>query len=198
MATGKDRDGDHDAPETRHRVAAASKALRGMTEAIAGSRTSGGSDGRSGQAPARDRDQVVAEFVARQAAFAAARDAAKAPAMEGLRTIVAAIRQHPGTGQVRRLVAFLGGLYNGPRFPFDLTELRSLDGELASACLDVLRYDHFSQAEVHTWGVIDGDELNAQLESYGLYYAAQQRRIGRELYRERFGEDGHPDEGCSA
>ncbi len=146
----------------------------------------------------RSRDQVLAEFAARQAAFAAARDAAKAPAIEGLRRIVSAIHQHPGTGQVRRLVALLGGLYNGPRFPFDLTDLRSMDGELASACLDVLRYDHFGRAEIHEWGVIGGDELNALLESYGLYYAAQQRRIGRELYRERYGEDGHPDEGCCA
>ncbi|MEW6169381.1 DUF7673 family protein [Sinimarinibacterium thermocellulolyticum] len=143
-------------------------------------------------------DPVLAEFAARQVALAATRGKAKAPAMEGLHRIVAAIRQHPGTGQVRRLVAFLGGLYNGPRFPFDLTDLRSLDGELASACLDVLRYDHFGQAEIHEWGVIDGDELNALLESYGLYYAAQQRRIGRELYRARYGENGHPDEGCCA
>lgn len=198
MTTGKDRDRDQDAPETKQRVAAASKALRGMTEAIAGSRPGGERADRSGKSGDRDRDQIVAEFAPRQAAFAAACDAAKAPAMEGLRRVVDAIRQYPGTGQVRRLVAFLGGLYNGPRFPFDLTELRSLDGELASACLDVLRYDHFSQAEVHTCGVIDGDELNALLESYGLYYAAQQRRIGRELYRERYGEGGHADEGCSA
>ena len=146
----------------------------------------------------RNRDQVLAEFAAKQAAFARAQDEARQPALEALEKIVTAIRCNPGTGQVRRLVAFLGGLYNGPRFPFDMTDLRSLDGELAAACLDVLRYDHFGQAEIHTWGVIDGDELNEMLESYGLYYAAQQRRIGRELYRERYGEDGRPDEGCCA
>lgn len=187
--------------DARKRLETAARALRGMTEAVAAKldgTVSDGLSGLSGEAQEGTDDQVLAEFAAKQAAFAVAHDEAKAEAIEGLRRIVATIRQHPGTGQVRRLVAFLGGLYNGPRFPFDLTDLRSLDAELASACLDVLRYDHFGQAEIHEWGIIDGDELNALLESYGLYYAAQQRRIGRELYRARYGEDGHPDEGCCA
>ncbi len=101
------------------------------------------------------------------------------------------------TGQVQRLTAFLGELYNGPRFPFDITDLRALDAELADACMDVLNYDRYSQAEIHTWGVIDGDELNDFLVRDGHYYAAQQRRIGRELYQSKFGERGHADEGLS-
>ncbi|WP_420464988.1 DUF7673 family protein [Panacagrimonas sp.] len=144
----------------------------------------------------RNRDEVVDDFVAKLAAVTRTKEAARGPAIKGLQRIVGAIRGNPGAGQVRRLVAFLGGLYNGPRFPFDLTDLRSLDPDLADACLDVLRFDHFGQAEVHTWGVIDGAQLNGWLESYGLYYAAQRRRIGDELYRDRYGEDGHPDEGC--
>ncbi len=144
----------------------------------------------------KGRDEIVENFVAEMAEFSRAKEAARGPAVDGLQRIVRAIRGNPGAGQAHRLVAFLGGLYNGPSFPFDLTDLRSLNGELADACLDVLRYDHFCQAEVHTWGVIDGDELNGWLESYGLYYAAQRRRIGGELYRDRYGEDGHPDEGC--
>lgn len=147
---------------------------------------------------ARGADAVVRNFVSKLAVIARAKDAARGPAIEGLKLIVGAIRRNPGSGQTHRLVAFLGGLYNGPRFPFDMTDLRSLDCELADACVHVLRYDSFNQAEIHCWGVIDRDELNGWLESYGLYYAAQRRRIGREMYEDRYGEQGHPDEGCCA
>lgn len=147
---------------------------------------------------ARGGDEVVGDFAAKLAAVARAKDAARGPAIQGLQLIVGAIRRNPGSGQVRRLVAFLGGLYNGPRFPFDLTYFRELDWDLAGACLDVLRFDQYSESEVHQWGVVDADELNRWLEAYGYYYLAQQRRIGRSLYRERFGEDGHVDEGCCA
>ena len=62
-------------------------------------------------------------------------------AMAALEKIEAAIEAHPGTGQARRLVKFLAGVYNGEDYPFDLTELRALDTELANACLDYLNYD---------------------------------------------------------
>ena len=41
------------------------------------------------------------------------------------------------------------GLYNGRRFPFDLTELRRLDENNLSDCLTVLRMDARPTAEVH-------------------------------------------------
>lgn len=41
------------------------------------------------------------------------------------------------------------GLYNGRRFPFDLTELRRLDGNNLNDCLTVLRMDARPTAEVH-------------------------------------------------
>lgn len=129
---------------------------------------------------------------------AQARERARGPAIEGLSRIVTAIRGNPGSGQVRRLVAFLGGLYNGERFPFDMTDMRAVDTELSGACLDVLAYDRFGVHEIHRWGVISDVELNELLASYGLYYRAQQRRIGRTLYQERYGDDGHPDEGMGA
>jgi hypothetical protein len=56
----------------------------------------------------------------------------------GLSRIVTAVEEHPGTGQGRRLVRFLAGVYNGNDYPFDLTDLRALDTELASACIDYL------------------------------------------------------------
>jgi hypothetical protein len=71
-------------------------------------------------------------------------------ARTGLQRIVKAIEEHPGTGQARRLVRFLAGVYNGTDFPFDLTDLRVLDTELANACIDYLNYDRLAKAEVHT------------------------------------------------
>jgi len=66
-----------------------------------------------------------------------------------LQTIQEAIEQNPTTGQVRRLIRFLAGVYNGTDYPFDLTELRGLDTRLANACLDYLNYDRLGIREVH-------------------------------------------------
>lgn len=118
-------------------------------------------------------------------------------AIKALERIVSACRRGRDTGQGRRLVSFLGGLYNGPRFPFDLTDLRALDTDLRQACLIVLDLDSLCIQEIHTWGVVDRDELNTWLQANGDYYRAQQRRIGRELYEAKYGDDGHKDEGLS-
>jgi len=67
-----------------------------------------------------------------------------------LQVIVKAIEGNPGTGQTGRLTRFLAGVYNGHAFPFDLTDLRVLDTDLANACIDYLNYDRLSKAEVHT------------------------------------------------
>lgn len=50
------------------------------------------------------------------------------------------------TGGGSRCAKLLLGLYNGSRFPFDLTDLRSLDTELFEAAMVVLRMD-----ARHTW-----------------------------------------------
>jgi len=94
------------------------------------------------------QDEVVSRFVEAMSSRVKAADEARGSAVAGLELIAKAIRENPGTGQVGRLVGFLGCLYNGDRFPFDMTELRALDGELARACLDVLRLDSFGQSEV--------------------------------------------------
>jgi len=62
-------------------------------------------------------------------------------ARAALQTLETAIREHPRRGQTGRLVRFLAGVYKGSEFPFDLTDLRALDAELANACLDYLNYD---------------------------------------------------------
>lgn len=67
-----------------------------------------------------------------------------------------------GTGQSRVVGRFLLGLYNGRGYPFDLTELRLLDGELFDDCLAVLRMDATPEREVHEW-LKDGEAVFAEL-----------------------------------
>ena len=89
-------------------------------------------------------------------------------ARPALKRIEATIRNHPTTGQTARLVRFLAGLYNGEEYPFDLTELRALDTELANACLDYLNYDRLGKREVHKH-LKNGDrDLHRWLKRYDL------------------------------
>ena len=67
----------------------------------------------------------------------------KSLAVAALEVIITAVRAHPTTGQARRLVRFLAGVYGGSDTPFDLSELRGLDTLLANACLDYLNSDRF-------------------------------------------------------
>lgn len=43
------------------------------------------------------------------------------------------------------------GLYNGTRFPFDLTDLRLLDGRNLDDALALMRFDSRPAMEVHEW-----------------------------------------------
>jgi hypothetical protein len=86
----------------------------------------------------------------------------------GLSKIVKAVEQHPGTGQARRLVRFLAGVYNGNDYPFDLTSLRALDTELANACIDYLNYDRLAKAEVHTHLPGGGRQMQSILRDAGF------------------------------
>lgn len=55
-------------------------------------------------------------------------------------------------GQCRYIARFLLGLYNGTRFPFDLTDLRAVDDVLFADCMDVLRMDaRVTHQEVHQY-----------------------------------------------
>lgn len=55
-------------------------------------------------------------------------------------------------GGSRVCVSLLLGLYNGARFPFELTELRCLDDALTEAALTVIRQDaQRCEREVHEW-----------------------------------------------
>lgn len=89
-------------------------------------------------------------------------------ARTGLTRIFKAIEEHPGTGQTRRLVRFLADVYNGRAFPFDLTDLRVLDADLANACIDYLNYDRLGKAEVHTHLPDGGRQMEWFIAEHGI------------------------------
>lgn len=61
-------------------------------------------------------------------------------------------QQHPGTSGARAAAGVLLGLYNGERFPFDLTELRLLDGCNRTAALHVITVDACTcKMGIHLW-----------------------------------------------
>jgi hypothetical protein len=56
------------------------------------------------------------------------------------------------TGECRYIVNFLLGLYNGARFPFDLTDLRAIDNSLFEDRMTVLAMDaRVTRKEVHLY-----------------------------------------------
>lgn len=61
-------------------------------------------------------------------------------------------QMHIGTSGARACAGVLLSLYNGARFPFDLTDLRILDSHLRDAAIAVIRSDAtYCQHEVHSW-----------------------------------------------
>lgn len=86
-----------------------------------------------------DRAKVVQQFI----------KADRAAGEEALRRLMPIARRD--TGQSRRVALFLLGLYNGYRFPFNLSELRGLDYEVMEDCLAVLRMDTSALQEVHLY-----------------------------------------------
>jgi hypothetical protein len=56
------------------------------------------------------------------------------------------------SGQCRIVAGFLAGLYNGQRFPFDLTDLRCVDDAIFEDCMALLRMDaRQCEQEVHNY-----------------------------------------------
>ena len=72
------------------------------------------------------------------------------------------------SGQATRIAGFIASTYNGQAFPFDLYELRMLDGAIADdmlLCIDALRW---AQADLHTL-VPDGDRrVRAVLKRHAM------------------------------
>jgi len=87
------------------------------------------------------------------------------PALERLMVIA----ERNSSGQARYVSLFLLGLYNGPRFPFDLTNLRAIDTALQNDCLAVLEMDAKAcRQEVHRYfpdGGIRFEEIAKRFEA---------------------------------
>jgi hypothetical protein len=70
-------------------------------------------------------------------------------------------QQHPGTSGAEVAARVLLGLYNGPRFPLDLTELRRLDGTILMDAMAVIGSDANQPIrEIHVWLNLLSDRLD--------------------------------------
>ncbi|AXV99236.1 hypothetical protein CJO80_27165 (plasmid) [Ralstonia solanacearum] len=73
------------------------------------------------------------------------------------------------SGQCRKVAAFLLGLYNGQRFPFDLTDCRSVDQSIFDDMLLVLRMDSHLRQEVHNYVAGTGQAFEQLAQDWNLY-----------------------------
>jgi len=127
---------------------------------------------------------VTGRKLARAEAIDHGTEAIMERARTALQIIETAIREHPTTGQAGRLVRFLAGVYKGSEFPFDLTDLRALDIELANACLDYLNYDRLGKREVHHHLAGGDRELHQWLRDYGIEPALRLSERQEEAFAE--------------
>jgi len=108
-------------------------------------------------------DQAAAKIALRRAALANRQ--ARLPEIRE-RGIAAVQRLVPiaqsDTGQAGVIARFLLSLYNGYRFPFDLTDFRRLDLNLFEDCLAVLDMDFQPAEEIHRY-VDNGSAVFEQL-----------------------------------
>ena len=91
------------------------------------------------------------------------------------------------SGQCRVIAAFLLGLYNGARFPFDLTDLRCVDSALYEHCGAVLHMDaRVCEQEIHLYFEDGGAKFEQLAKDWQLTdHMALQHQL--KTYRERFG-----------
>lgn len=82
------------------------------------------------------------------------------------------------SGQCRYVAGFLLGLYNGRRFPFDLTNLRGLDHVIFDDCMKVLRMDHTPLREVHTYFDAGNDEGHTLFEGLAVEWEIKDHLAG--------------------
>lgn len=79
------------------------------------------------------------------------------------------------SGQCRYVAAFLLGLYNGNRFPFDLTNFRAIDGALFDDCVAVMKMDSQPRQEVHRYFEEGGKKFEQLAKDWGLEDAEKLR-----------------------
>lgn len=105
-------------------------------------------------------DQEFQEHMARLEAFRKGRPETLRVGVEALRRLMRVAQSD--TGQSRRVAGFLLCLFNGSRFPYDITDMRGLDLQLFDDCVAVLKMDYSPEQEVHKY-FPDGGELFERL-----------------------------------
>lgn len=124
-----------------------------------------GETGETGETVEAPDAEVMARFFRQVAELDAEREtvtAAGLPALNRLRAVA-----DRDTGQAGTVRAFLLGLYNGHRFPFNLTRLRGLDKALYDDCLAVLALDaRVTAQEIHHY-LDDGEDCFQRLAQGG-------------------------------
>ena len=76
------------------------------------------------------------------------------------------------SGQCRKVAAFLLGLYNGQRFPFDMTDFRAVDQAIFDDMMLVLRMDRHLKQEVHNYFPQGGQAFEGLANDWNLHKSA--------------------------
>lgn len=74
-------------------------------------------------------------------------------------------------GQGKTVARFLLGLYNGRRYPFDLTDFRLLDFRILKECLLVLEMDSNPEHEIHDLLGIPGPKFEEIAQDWNIKQA---------------------------
>lgn len=85
--------------------------------------------------------------------------------------VLATQHDHAGANVAAQVLL---GLYNGQRFPFDLSELHRIDSELMDMVLALLKFNHPLHKYVHSWL----DELYGR-DDFGLRFECMALKWGR-------------------
>jgi hypothetical protein len=129
--------------------------------------------------------EMFNKLYAEQAAIEAERPAIQAEGEAALRRLFDIAQSD--TGQCKIIAKFLLGCYNGDRFPFDLTDFRSLDHNLFMDCLAVLKMDAQPKQEVHNYFPDGGRKFEKMVEDWNIadHWAME---IELDGFRKRSGE----------
>ena len=90
----------------------------------------------------------------------------RAAGVEPLARLLGVARRDTGQSQV--IARFLLNLYNGNRFPFDMTDFRRLDHNLFVDCMTVLHMDYMPAQEVHQYFERGGQIWEQMVADWGF------------------------------
>jgi hypothetical protein len=108
------------------------------------------------------------DFSKKMAALEAERDAAISAGVPALRRLME-LAESRDSGQIGTVVRALAGLYNGRRFPLDLTQLRGLDTDIFEDLIAVIRLDaRACKQEIHLYFENGGPRLERLIASWSL------------------------------